>query len=118
MKDLFCLYSLSLLTQASAQIDYSQYVNPFIGAEGPISGYAFGGGDIFVGGAVPFGVAKVGLDTYEDNITLSTLNGGYTPKGKATAISIMHESGTGGFPNMASYPDAANNSGRTCQPTG
>ena len=104
MNDLFCLYFLSLLTQASAQIDYSQYVNPFIGAEGPIPGYAFGGGDIFVGGAVPFGVAKVGLDTYEDNITLSTLNGGYTPKGRVTAISMMHESGTGGFPKYGIIP--------------
>jgi hypothetical protein len=88
---LFCNFVLS-------QTDYSQYVNPFIGAEGPIPGYAFGGGDIFVGGAVPFGSAKVGIDTYEDNITIATLNGGYTPKGKVTAVSMMHESGTGGFP--------------------
>ena len=65
------VYFLSLLTQASAQIDYSQYVNPFIGAEGPISGYAFGGGDVFVGGAVPFGVAKVGLDTPMKTTSLS-----------------------------------------------
>jgi hypothetical protein len=42
-------------------------------------------------------VAKVGIDTYEDNITIPILNRGYTPKGKVTAISMMHESGTGGF---------------------
>ncbi|KAE8447054.1 hypothetical protein EG329_011189 [Mollisiaceae sp. DMI_Dod_QoI] len=77
---------------------------PLIGSEGPIPGYAFGGGDIFVGGAVPFGVAKVGIDTYEDNITLSTLNGGYTPMGRVTAFSMMHESGTGGFPKYGIIP--------------
>ncbi|KAL9112028.1 MAG: hypothetical protein Q9227_003648 [Pyrenula ochraceoflavens] len=87
-----------------AQVDYSQYVNPLIGSEGPIPGYAFGGGDIFVGGAVPFGSAKVGIDTWEDNITIATLNGGYTPKGKVTAISMMHESGTGGFPKYGLIP--------------
>jgi putative alpha-1,2-mannosidase len=85
-------------TLVSAQVDYSQYVNPLIGSEGPFAGEAFGGGDIFVGGAVPFGVAKVGLDTWEKNLTRSTLNGGYTPKGKVTGISMMHESGTGGAP--------------------
>lgn len=83
---------------ATAQVDYSKYVNPLIGAEGPFAGQAFGGGDIFVGGAVPFGVAKVGLDTAEANLSRATLNGGYTPKGKVTAISMMHESGTGGAP--------------------
>jgi putative alpha-1,2-mannosidase len=83
---------LAVLAQhAAAQVDYSQFVNPLIGSEGPIPGYAFGGGDIFVGGAVPFGVAKVGIDTYEDNITISTLNGGYTPMGRVTAFSMMHE---------------------------
>ena len=87
---------IAVAQYAAAQVDYSQFVNPLIGSEGPIPGYAFGGGDIFVGGAVPFGVVKVGIDTYEDNITLSTLNGGYTPMGKVTALSMMHESGTGG----------------------
>ena len=55
----------AMLQLASAQqTNYSQYVNPFIGAEGPIPGYAYGGGDIFVGGAVPFGVVKLGIDTW------------------------------------------------------
>ncbi|KJX99290.1 glycosyl hydrolase like protein [Zymoseptoria brevis] len=91
--------SLALIAQsANAQIDYSKHVNPFIGGEGPIPGQASGGGDIFVGGAVPFGVAKVGIDTYETNLTLSTINGGWTPQGLVTGISMMHESGTGGPP--------------------
>lgn len=82
----------------SSGIDYSSYVNPLIGSEGPMPGQAFGGGDIFVGGAVPFGVAKVGIDTYEMNLTLATLNGGYTPEGLVTGVTMMHESGTGGEP--------------------
>ena len=43
---------LTTLSVATAQIDSSQYVNPFIGGEGPLSGQAFGGGDIFVGGGM------------------------------------------------------------------
>ncbi|KAF4633212.1 hypothetical protein G7Y89_g4919 [Cudoniella acicularis] len=101
----FRIFFISILFNlANARVDYSQYVNPLIGSEGPIPGYAFGGGDIFVGGAVPFGVVKVGIDTWEDNITIATLNGGYTPKGKVTAISMMHESGTGGFPKYGIIP--------------
>ncbi|EMC98467.1 glycoside hydrolase family 92 protein [Baudoinia panamericana UAMH 10762] len=87
-----------------AQVDYSQYVNPFIGSEGPFPGLAFGGGDIFVGAALPFGVVKVGIDTYEQNVSFSTLNGGYTPQGRVTAISMMHESGTGGAPKYGIVP--------------
>lgn len=86
------------LSEAQKEVDYTPFVNPFIGAEGPIPGYAYGGGDIFVGAARPFGVAKVGIDTQEDNITISTINGGYTPKGFVTGVSMLHESGTGGCP--------------------
>lgn len=92
------LLLLALLNTASAQVDYSQYVNPFIGGQGPIEGLAYGGGDIFVGGAVPFGVVKMSVDTYEKNYTISTINGGWTPKGLVTGISMMHEHGTGGGP--------------------
>lgn len=52
-------------------------------------GLAYGGGDIFVGGSLPFGVAKVGIDTYETNVSFSTLNGGWTPKGLVTGLSMM-----------------------------
>jgi putative alpha-1,2-mannosidase len=96
---------LSLLHLSLCQVfDYSQFVNPLIGSSGPFEGQAFGGGDIFVGGAVPFGVAKVGLDTAEANLSRATLNGGYTPKGRVTAISMMHESGTGGAPKYGLVP--------------
>lgn len=54
-------FALLLVQCASTLVDYSQFVNPLIGSEGLFPGCAFGGGDIFVGAAVPFGVAKVGL---------------------------------------------------------
>lgn len=82
----------------ASEFNYSQYVNPFMGSEGAIEGLAYGGGNIFVGAAVPFGVAKVGIDTYETNRSLATLNGGFTPNGLVTGVSMMHESGTGGAP--------------------
>jgi putative alpha-1,2-mannosidase len=72
-------------------------VNPFIGSEGP-DGTGFGGGDIFVGGARPFGVAKVGIDSTAANWSTAVLNGGWTPDGNVTGFSMMHESGTGGAP--------------------
>jgi len=97
---LLCFHS----TIHQTQVDYAQFVNPLIGSEGPIPGYAFRGGDIFVGAAVPFGFAKIGIDTYEDNINIATLNGGYAPKGKGTTISMMHECGTGGFPKYGIIP--------------
>jgi putative alpha-1,2-mannosidase len=53
---------------------------------------------VFVGGTVPFGMVKLGLDTYEEPLNQSALNGGWTPQGYVTGISLMHESGTGGGP--------------------
>jgi predicted alpha-1,2-mannosidase len=43
-------------------------------------------------------MVKLGLDTYEEPLNQSALNGGWTPQGKVTGISLMHESGTGGGP--------------------
>ena len=114
MSKLACLVLLANLCFTSAHdVDYAQFVNPFIGSEGAISGYACmsfptalhteltsidGGGDVFVGGAVPFGMVKLGLDTYEEPINQSALNGGWTPQGYVTGVSLMHVSGTGGGP--------------------
>ncbi|KAI0470744.1 glycosyl hydrolase [Xylariaceae sp. FL0804] len=95
---------LALTRLAAATVDYTQYVNPFMGGSGPFGDLAFGGGDIFVGGALPFGVAKVGIDTYEKNITYSVINGGWTPAGLVTAVTMMHESGTGGEPKYGIIP--------------
>ena len=105
------LTALGSLVPAAAAVDYSQYVNAFIGSEGPTPGQGFGGGDIFVGAARPFGVVKFGLDSTAANWDLAVLNGGWTPDGNVTAFStfslphirrlnadstaMMHESGTG-----------------------
>ncbi|EAT80160.2 hypothetical protein SNOG_12347 [Parastagonospora nodorum SN15] len=43
-------------------------------------------------------MVKLGIDTYEEPINQSALNGGYTPQGFVTGISMMHVSGTGGGP--------------------
>lgn len=72
---------------SQSHIDYSQYVNAFIGSEGPTPGQGAGGGDIFVGGARPFGVVKFGVDTTAANWSVATLNGGWTPDGNVTAFS-------------------------------
>ncbi|KAL2815526.1 glycosyl hydrolase family 92-domain-containing protein [Aspergillus granulosus] len=98
------LWPFGFATVATAQVDYSRYVNPFIGAEGPFPGQGYGGGDIFVGGARPFGVAKVGIDTTAANWSIAVLNGGWTPDGNVTAITMMHESGTGGAPKYGIIP--------------
>lgn len=58
-----------------------------MGSEGPTPGTGFGGGDIFVGGARPFGVAKVGIDTTAADWSVAVLNGGWTPDGNVTGIS-------------------------------
>lgn len=63
-----------------------------------------GGGDIFVGAAVPFGVVKVGIDTWEGFGADSVTNGGWTPKGNVTAVTMLHESGTGGAPKYGIIP--------------
>jgi hypothetical protein len=111
--------------QSDSAVDYSQYVNVFMGSEGPTPGEGFGGGDIFVGGARPFGVVKFGLDSTAVNWSTAVLNGGWTPKGNVTAFSefflgccsgvfvsatlirvtgMMHESGTGGAPKYGVIP--------------
>jgi putative alpha-1,2-mannosidase len=92
------LLFLSLNPTTAIQDDLSQYVNPLMGSEGPEPGTGFGGGDIFVGGTLPFGVAKVGIDSTAANWSTAVLNGGWTPDGNVTGISMMHESGTGGSP--------------------
>lgn len=51
-----------------------------------------------MGGALPFGVTKLGPDTWEPYGKYSVINGGWTPQGNVTGFSMMHESGTGGAP--------------------
>ncbi|TAQ84344.1 hypothetical protein B7494_g7330 [Chlorociboria aeruginascens] len=82
-----------------AQEDLTQYVNPFIGTSSQTNpGSVVGAGNIFPGAAMPFGVVKFGIDTTEFNWTNADANGGYTPDGYVTGLTMLHESGTGGGP--------------------
>ncbi|GIJ87566.1 hypothetical protein Asppvi_006476 [Aspergillus pseudoviridinutans] len=98
------LLALAATASASSSIDYTQYVNALMGSEGPFPGKGYGGGDIFVGGARPFGMVKMGIDTTAANWSIAVLNGGWTPDGNVTAITMMHESGTGGSPKYGLIP--------------
>ena len=93
-KALAVLCSLSLTTSA---LNYPQYVNLFIGTQGSVPGSSYNGGNVFPGASLPFGAVKVGVDTTEFNSSTDA-NGGYTPDGNVTAITMLHESGTGGAP--------------------
>ncbi|KAF2713836.1 glycoside hydrolase family 92 protein [Pleomassaria siparia CBS 279.74] len=48
-------------------------------------------------------MVKLGIDTFEQPVNQSALNAGWTPQGKVTGISLLHESGTGGGPKYG-YP--------------
>lgn len=50
-----------------------------------------------MGATQPFGVAKVGIDTTPDASGRNN-NGGWTPSGNVTGISMLHVSGTAGAP--------------------
>ncbi|TVY68627.1 putative secreted glycosidase [Lachnellula suecica] len=91
--------SSSLVGAASLSEDLTEYVNPFIGTEGQGNpGSAAGGGNVFPGAALPFGVVKFGIDTTAFDWTNVDANAGYTPDGLVTGLSMLHESGTGGAP--------------------
>ncbi|KAI1798496.1 glycoside hydrolase family 92 protein [Daldinia bambusicola] len=87
---------------AGAQ-DRTQHVNLFIGTEGPDPGTSYNSGNVFPGASLPFGAVKVGIDTAEWNVSF-TANGGYTPDSNVTAITMLHESGTGGAPTYGLIP--------------
>ncbi|KAI0137933.1 glycoside hydrolase family 92 protein [Hypoxylon sp. NC0597] len=92
-------------TAANAAINYTEHVNPFIGTEGPVPGTAYSAGNVFPGATLPFGSVKVGIDTTVNRFDLSfSANGGYTPDGYVTAITMLHESGTGGAPTYGLIP--------------
>ncbi|MBV6645590.1 MAG: glycoside hydrolase family 92 protein, partial [Cyclobacteriaceae bacterium] len=60
----------------------TQYVDPFIGSEG--------GGHVFVGACLPFGMVKLGPDMVGHS------NSGYRSDSKVEGFSHTHVSGTGG----------------------
>ncbi|KAF1934065.1 glycoside hydrolase family 92 protein [Didymella exigua CBS 183.55] len=79
---------LSLVVASHATVDYSQYVNVFMGTAK--------GGNRFPGVvAAPFAMTKLGPDV--QNSTTDAYSG-YLPIGNIWGFSMMHESGTGGAP--------------------
>ncbi|KAI9739309.1 MAG: hypothetical protein M1834_007522 [Cirrosporium novae-zelandiae] len=86
---------LPVCARCQNQTDWTEYVNPFIGTSGTVPGTSYNGGNVFPGATLPFGVTKVGIDTTVFNLSIDA-NAGYTPDGNVTAISMLHESGTGG----------------------
>ena len=64
MAVVFVILSL-LLSFTFASLNNSQYVNLFIGTEGPEPGNAWNGGNVFPGASFPFGAVKIGIDTTE-----------------------------------------------------
>lgn len=93
--------SASKIVAAKSTADWTQYVNPFIGTEGPEPGTGFNGGNVFPGAVVPFGAVKIGPDVASFNGSIGA-NGGYLPNhapdGNVTGFSLTHVSGTGGGP--------------------
>nr|XP_036576474.1 secreted glycosidase-like protein 6 [Colletotrichum truncatum]KAF6783230.1 secreted glycosidase-like protein 6 [Colletotrichum truncatum] len=83
--------------------DYTPYVKPFLGTEGPTPGSSYQGGNVFPGVTLPFGGVKVGIDTTRWD-TRYQANAGYTVEGNVTAISMLHVSGTGGAPTYGLIP--------------
>ncbi|KAI9851187.1 MAG: hypothetical protein M1838_004297 [Thelocarpon superellum] len=77
------LWCLLLVGCTTAATDYTQYVLPFLGTDG--------GGNMFPGPTMPFGVVKLGPD-------VGASVSGYSTTGTITGFSMMHESGTGGSP--------------------
>ena len=73
---------VSLASAITESEDSTKYVNPFIGTEGRDNpGTANGGGNVFPGAALPFGVVKFGVDTTAFDWTNVDANAGYTPDG-------------------------------------
>ena len=96
-----------MLNALGAQSRLSDYVDPLIGTEGPIPGSSIAGGNAFPGAALPWSMAKAGIDTSFlglRDVNSTDCNAGYTPLGNVTAVSMMHVSGTGGVPTCISLP--------------
>ena len=49
----------------AALTDFTQFVDLFIGTQGPVPDQSFNGGNVFPGPALPFGAVKPGIDTTE-----------------------------------------------------
>ena len=57
------LLAVLLIAARSTATSFSSYVDVFIGTEGEVPGSSYNGGNVFPGASLPFGAAKVGIDT-------------------------------------------------------
>lgn len=57
-----------------------------------------GGGNMFPGVTMPFGMVKIGIDLEPPGRRGGDAYSGYLPNGQVLGFSMMHESGTGGAP--------------------
>ncbi|BCR86135.1 glycoside hydrolase family 92 protein [Aspergillus chevalieri] len=72
--------------------DVLEYINPLIGSTG--------GGNVFAGASMPYGMAKAVADTDSP-----TNQGGFAYDGSnITGFSGLHDSGTGGSPSLGNFP--------------
>jgi predicted alpha-1,2-mannosidase len=84
MRPLVLFLALPLLLPSAASTAQSaKYIDPLLGADG--------GGNVFVGPALPYGMAKPGPDTGNN-----ASNAGWTSSGVLNGFSQTHVSGTGG----------------------
>lgn len=86
MKNRIIIFVITLFTGVSyacSQVDLSKYVDPYIGVDG--------GGNVFPGPCVPFGMVKLGPDCGNKD-----WNAGWDPTGNIHGFSHVHVSGTGG----------------------
>lgn len=80
---LLVLFMLSVAAFAQSHTNLVQYVDPFIGVDG--------GGSVFPGATLPFGMVKLGPDT--ENLFA---NPGYDSASRVIGFSHVHTSGSGG----------------------
>ncbi|PSK40306.1 hypothetical protein B9Z65_10 [Elsinoe australis] len=83
---------VAALTAHAQAFDALQYVNQLIGTRG--------GGNVFPGSTIPFGIAKAVADTDSE-----ARQGGFTTDGaNITGFSQLHDSGTGSTPSLGLFP--------------
>ena len=83
LSSLLLLVSLLPFLSSDLEAQHAKLVDPFLGADG--------GGNVFPGATLPFGMLKAGPDT-----GANTANSGWTPNQVIHGFSQTHVSGTGG----------------------
>lgn len=86
------LLAIGANSEDTLDYDVLEYINPLIGSAG--------GGNVFAGASMPYGMAKAVADTDSP-----TNQGGFAYDGSnITGFSGLHDSGTGGSPSLGNFP--------------